>query len=202
MFTGIIKSIGTVVSVQKKDGKRIYVIDPHLENKWDKGSSVAVSGVCSTIVKKGGKNLVFQYMDQTANLTSLKEWTLHSKVNIEPSLKVGDELSGHFVSGHIDGVAKINAIKKTPAQYAITCALPHRLALYTVPKGSITLDGVSLTIGRLKKNEVTVFLTPFTYKNTTFQYKKIGDHVNVEADMLAKYIYRYLYTICSRKKHA
>ncbi|MBI4272449.1 riboflavin synthase [Candidatus Uhrbacteria bacterium] len=197
MFTGIIQSIGTVHPVSEKGEKKIYTVNPHLKKRWKVGESVNISGVCSTIMSKKGTQFFVEYMPHTLQVTTISHWKDWGKVNIEPSLKVGNELSGHFVLGHIDGIAKITRIQKTKNQYAITCAIPKPFLPYMALKGSIALDGVSLTIGSMKKNSVTVFLTPFTYHHTTFQYNKIGDALNVEADMIAKHIHRQIsHRIC------
>ncbi len=192
MFTGIIQSIGTITFTSTSEARRIYSVDSKLKKKWLVGESVNISGICSTIVSKKEKNFLVEYMPQTLQITTVSHWKNGEKINIEPSLKVGDELSGHFVLGHVDAVAKITGIQKTKNQFAITCTIPQSLLCYMTPKGSITLDGVSLTIGALKKNSLTVFLTPFTYHHTTFQYKKIGDALNVETDMIAKHIHHMI----------
>lgn len=189
MFTGIIQSIGIVISAKKKNGSTIITVDPCFKRRWRVGESIAISGVCSTIIEKKGRHLIVEYMPHTADMTTIAQWTPLTRVNIEPSLKVGDELSGHFVLGHVDGIAKITALKKIGSQYALSCRVPQSLNRYMTPKGSIALDGVSLTIGKIKQNSLTVFITPFTFSHTTFQHKSNGGFLNVEADMIAKHIH-------------
>ncbi len=187
MFTGIIKSIGDIQHIGKGKGIFRAIIDPNLRRRWAIGESVSVSGVCSTIITKKRLYFLVEYMPQTVKLTTVGSWKKNDKVNIEPSLKIGGELSGHIVQGHVDGRAEIIDIKKNNGQYALTCAFHHSLTRYIAQRGSIALDGVSLTVGKVRNNTITVFLTPFTYMHTTFQYKKKGDALNLEVDMLAKY---------------
>lgn len=199
MFTGIIQSVGTIRAISHAKTMRV-VIAPHLKKRFSIGESVSIDGVCSTIIAIKNGDLVFEYMPHTLKKTTIPHWTKGRHVNIEPSLKAGDELSGHFVLGHVDQYTDIVKVEKQNGQGALTVQVPKNLIPYVSLQGSIALDGVSLTIGNLTKKSATVFLTPFTYSHTTFQYKKAGDLVNLEVDMLAKLTHDAVCQIKLKKK--
>ncbi len=199
MFTGIIQSIGTITEISRKKIMQVS-IRPNLKKRFSIGESVSIDGVCSTIVAIKQGNLVFEYMSHTVQVTTVQYWEKGGRVNTETSLKVGDELSGHFVLGHVDTHTRITKLEKVNGQTALTIQVPKNLVPYVSPRGSITIDGVSLTIGSIKKENATVFLTPFTYAHTTFQYKKRGDAVNLEVDMLAKLVHNTICQLKTKKK--
>ena len=152
------------------------------------GESVSLNGVCLTVTNLK-KNLgKFEMIDETTKKTDLGNLKIGSIVNIERSLKAGDGLEGHFVLGHVDGVGTLKKIQKKPKEVQIWFEVPKKLSRYIVKKGSIAIDGISFTVVNVKKNLVSVCLIPHTVKVTNFKTKKIGDKINIETDILGKYI--------------
>ncbi|HET6517501.1 MAG TPA: riboflavin synthase [Nitrosopumilaceae archaeon] len=192
MFTGIIVGTGKVKNISKNTRNRSAIqmtVDLGKQSKGLKiGQSVALNGVCLTVTKLS-KNLgKFEMIDETTKKTDLGNLKTGSIVNIERSLKTGDRLEGHFVLGHVDGVGIIKKILKKPKEVQVWFEVPKKLAKYIVKKGSIAIDGISLTVVDIKKNLVSVSLIPHTIDVTNFKTKKIGDKVNIETDILGKYI--------------
>jgi len=188
VFTGIIQSVGIITAIEKKDGGVMCAINPSLRRKWKKGESVSISGICSTIISVSGHSFRVAYMPHTVRLTTVKRWEQDTHVNIEPSLKAGDEISGHFVMGHIDGVARIVAMKHEEEQTTLSIQVPKKLLRYSIPRGSITIDGVSLTIASVFNTTLTVKITPYTLSHTTLHYAERDTPLNLEIDMLARYL--------------
>lgn len=188
MFSGIVKSIGTIKEIREKRGGRECSIDPNLSYGWRVGESVLVSGVCSTITAVEKGTLVFFYMPETLKKTTISAWGKGDKMNIEPSLRVGDSISGHFVFGHIGGKGVIERIEYEGDSKTFFLKAPKELSRYLIPKGSVALDGVSLTLVEAKGNGFSVSLIPFTLQHTTLGLQKVGGEVNIEVDMLAKYL--------------
>lgn len=201
MFTGIIQSVGTITALQSEGDAIKCMINPHLPRKWKKGESVSVNGICSTVISASGHSFQVTYMPHTVNMTTTKQWKCGTRVNIEPSLKAGDEISGHFVMGHIDGIARIVAVKPKTGQTSFTIQVPRKLLRYSIPRGSVALDGVSLTIADVHKDIMTVAVTPFTLSHTTLSYVCKNDLLNIEIDTLARYLL-WKPTISKRKKRA
>jgi len=192
MFTGIIEGIGTIEKIQKKTNNRSAVKITVNLGKYSKGlkigQSVALNGVCLTVTNISKNKCNFEMIDETTKKTDLGNLSIGSKVNIERSLKVGDRMEGHFVLGHVDGVGIIKKIQKKPKEVQIWFEVSKNLSKYIVKKGSIAIDGISLTVVDVKKNLVSVCLIPHTINVTNFKLKKIGDKVNIETDILGKYI--------------
>lgn len=192
MFTGIILGTGKIKNVSKNTKNRSAMqmtVDLGKQAKGLKiGQSVALNGVCLTVTKLS-KNLgQFEMIDETTKKTDLGNLKTGSVVNIERSLKVGDRLEGHFLLGHVDGVGIIKKILNKPKEVQVWFEVPKNLSKYIVKKGSIAIDGISLTVVEAKKNRVLVSLIPHTIQITNFKTKKIGDKVNIETDILGKYI--------------
>jgi riboflavin synthase len=192
MFTGIIVGTGKVKNISKNTKNRSAVqmtVDLGKQSKGLKiGQSVALNGVCLTVTKLS-KNLGrFEMIDETTKKTDLGNLKTGSIVNIERSLKAGDRLEGHFVLGHVDGVGIIKKILKKPKEVQVWFEVPKKLAKYIVKKGSIAIDGISLTVVDVKNNLISVSLIPHTIEITNFKTKKIGDKINIETDILGKYI--------------
>ncbi len=192
MFTGIVVGTGKVKNISKNTKNRSAIqmtVDLGKQSKGLKiGQSVALNGVCLTVTKLS-KNLGrFEMIDETTKKTDLGNLKTGSIVNVERSLKAGDRLEGHFVLGHVDGVGIIKKILKKPKEVQVWFEVPKKLAKYIVKKGSIAIDGISLTVVEAKKNLVSVSLIPHTIDVTNFKTKKIGDKVNIETDILGKYI--------------
>jgi len=192
MFTGIIVGEGKVTKLNPKPKSRSAIQMTVDLGKYAKGlkigQSVAINGVCLSATKISGKKCIFEMIDETTKKTDLGNVRQGSTVNIERSLKVGDRLEGHFVLGHIDGVATITKIEKKPKEVKIWFKIPKKLTKYVVKKGSLALDGISLTVVDVKKDIASVCLIPHTIKVTNFKSKKIGDKLNIETDVLGKYI--------------
>ena len=192
MFTGIIIGTGKVTKLDQKTKNRSAIQMTVNLGKYAKGlkigQSVAINGVCLSATKISNNNCVFEMIDETTKKTDLGNVKAGSTVNVERSLKVGDRLEGHFVLGHIDGVATITKIEKKPKEVKIWFKIPKKLTKYVVKKGSIALDGISLTLVDVKKDVASVCLIPHTINVTNFKSKKIGDKLNIETDVLGKYI--------------
>jgi len=188
MFTGIIEEIGIIESIKhKKNLSRIKVRAKITPRGIKKGDSLSVDGVCLTVTDKGKNILLFDVMKETLQKTTLGKVLKSRKVNLERALKANSRLSGHFVTGHIDQIGSVKeCIKKN--NYIELQIVANTLKKYLVPKGSVCINGVSLTVGEVNKNYFSVYLIPFTDHMTNLGLKKKGDRVNIETDILAKYI--------------
>jgi riboflavin synthase len=195
MFTGLIGELGSITAIEKSESSAVFTINaPKLIGEIAVGDSVAVNGVCLTATAISGTTFTADVMIQTLSLTSLGQLSVASPVNLELAAQLNSRLGGHMVQGHVDGVASVVGL--TPgdkwAQFDIT--VPSHLSKYIVNQGSICLDGVSLTVGSIddSNNVVTVWLIPETLESTNLSTKGAGDLVNVEVDVLAKYVERLL----------
>ncbi len=192
MFTGIIEGMGTVLKIQKNTKNRSAVqvlVDLGKHSKGLKiGQSVALNGVCLSVTNISKNKCNFEIINETIKKTDLGNLKVGGKVNIERSLVVGDRLEGHFVLGHVDGVGTIQKIEKKPKEVKLWFQIPKKLVKYVVKKGSIALDGISLTVVDVNSNMASVCLIPHTMKITNFNSKKVGDKINIETDILGKYI--------------
>ena len=192
MFTGIIEGVGKIEKISHNTKNRSafqMIVNLGKHSKGLKvGQSVALNGVCLSTTKISKNKCHFEMIDETIKKTDLGNLVKGSKVNIERSLKVGDRMEGHFVLGHVDGVGIINKIEKKPKEVKIWFEVPKKLSKFVVKKGSIAIDGISLTVVDVIKNKASVCLIPHTMKVTNFQSKKIGDKINIETDVLGKYI--------------
>ena len=192
MFTGIVEGIGKVSKISKITKNRSAIemtIDLGKQVKGLKiGQSVALNGVCLTATKISKSKCIFEMIEETTKKTDLGNLKVGGVVNIERSLKAGDRLEGHFVLGHVDGVAIIKKILKKPKEVQVYFEVPKNLAKYVVRKGSNAIDGISLTVVDIKKTLAYVSLIPHTIEITNFHTKKVGDKVNIETDILGKYI--------------
>lgn len=187
MFTGLIEELKTVVGIQNYSGlRRITVNADKAAEETKVGDSIAVNGVCLTVTKIENKNLSFEVMAETLQKTTLENLRLREKVNLERALKFSDRVSGHFVSGHIDAVGVIRSKKIVLQNTIFEIGVDKRIMKYISPKGSIAVDGISLTIGEVKGNGFSLYLIPHTLKNTTLGFKSHSDKVNIEVDMMAK----------------
>lgn len=189
MFNGIVEEIGVVDALEHRKNLSVIKVRARKVLKGTKpGDSIAVDGVCLTVTDKKKDILAFDMMRETVSKTSLGRLRRGDKVNLERALKAGGRVSGHFVTGHVDDVGRIEG-KTTAANYTeLSIRLPRGLGKYIVPKGSVCLDGVSLTVGKVGKGRFSVYLIPFTKQVTTLGAKKKGDQVNIETDILAKYV--------------
>lgn len=187
MFTGIIEEIGTVKGLTRKGSSaRLGVSCDKVRENVKLGDSIAVNGVCLSVVETGG-SLIFDAVINTLNKTNLKRLKSGDKVNLERALKMGDTLGGHIVSGHIDAERVVNKNQKTSAGWVLDIEMLPGDEKHLVEKGSVAIDGISLTVGEVSRGHFTIYLIPHTLNNCTIAAKKVGDHVNVEFDMLGKY---------------
>ena len=200
MFTGIITDLGQVKSISgsgdKRGDKRFEFACSYDTTTIDDGASIACSGACLTVIDKGQENgqdwFAADVSQEALDCTTLKDWQAGTTVNFERALKVGDELGGHIVSGHVDGVGEITAIEPEADSRRITFRVPDDLALLIARKGSITIDGISLTVNEVTDNTFGINVIPHTLSVTTLGKKRINDTVNLEVDMLARYVARLL----------
>ena len=193
MFTGIVESIGTIESISHTGkGARMEIALPGFASELETGESVAVNGCCLSVVTRTDSTACFDILAQTMSITNLGHLHEGDSVNLERALCQGSRISGHFVQGHIDTTAEIVAIEAAGNDYRLEINLPAELSRYLAPKGSIAIDGVSLTICEVEDGAFSVWLIPHTLEVTTLGCLKSGDRVNLEFDLLAKYVERIL----------
>ncbi len=185
MFTGIIQAIGKVV---KYDGNKLYLTAAFSGIRL--GESISVDGVCLTVAVKKGKHLVFDVGRQTQRITTLGRLVPGASVNLERALRVGDRLGGHWVSGHVEQTGTVLKIEKSRQSWWMTFRIPRVMVKYVVPKGSIAVDGISLTVAARRGPRMSLMIIPHTLSHTTLGKKNVGDRVNLEPDLLAKYALR------------
>ncbi|HEX3610009.1 MAG TPA: riboflavin synthase [Solirubrobacterales bacterium] len=199
MFTGLIQNVGRIHSVERDaDGTRLHIETP-LRGEIDPGDSVAVNGVCLTANRRVPGGFETEAMNQTLSVTALDSLEVGARVNLELAMKASDRLGGHIVQGHADGVGEVVSVEADGFARRLRVALGPELIRYAVEKGSITLDGVSLTIADLGDSWAEVSLIPETLERTTFGEVTAGDRINVECDVVAKYVER-LMTPFARKE--
>ena len=196
MFAGIIENFGKVKEFKKKGDYLLRVSTNFKIKDIKKGSSISCNGVCLTAhtIKKNGKfvDVDFDISKETIKCTNLSYLKKGSLINLEKSLRVGDEISGHFVFGHIDCTSKLLKINKINDSHEITLKIPKEIKKFIVNKCSVSLNGVSLTVNEVSNRTFSVNLVPYTWKNTTFLSIKEGEIINVEVDMLARYVTQHL----------
>ena len=192
MFTGIVTDIGRVRSVRQTDRDRRYEI----ETVWDTagidlGASISHAGCCLTVTEKGEGWFAVEVSGETLSKTKLGDWAEGARVNLERAAKLGDELGGHIVSGHVDGLGEVISITPEGGSHRIVIEAPAPLHRFIAPKGSITVDGVSLTVNGVQERRFDLNIIPHTWDATTLGGLKVGDKVNLEIDMLARYLARW-----------
>jgi len=192
MFTGLTEEIGTVRAIQRGGNSILLTIDASLAGSSAIGDSIAVNGVCLTVTSKTKTGFTADVMPSTLAHSDLGELKASSLVNLERAAELGSRLGGHLVSGHIDGVGEVRRIVKQDIAILVTVMPPPELLKYIILRGSVALDGVSLTVADLTEEDFTVSLIPHTAKMTILGYKKAGDKINIETDMIAKYVERLL----------
>ena len=190
MFTGIITDIGEILALQQEGDLRARIATGYDMTGVDLGASIASDGVCLTVVAKGPDWYEVQVSAETVSKTNLGDWTIGKRVNLERALKVGDELGGHIVSGHVDGVAEVVGLTEVGGSTRLLFRAPDHLAGFIAPKGSVALDGTSLTVNDVSGAEFGVNLIPHTKQVTTWGDVKMGDRINLEIDTLARYVAR------------
>lgn len=195
MFTGIITDIATIESVVPRDqGIRLRLRSAYDSASIDLGASIACAGVCLTVVERGadakGHWFDVEAWEEALRLTTAASWQAGSRINTERAMRLGDEVGGHLVSGHVDGIAEIIAVKSEGDATRFTLKAPEALAQFIAPKGSVTLDGTSLTVNAVNHTEFDVLLIDHSLKVTTWGQCKKGDKINLEIDQLARYVAR------------
>ena len=195
MFTGIIKELGKLNKIINK-GKdiEIEIASSKLIKRIQTGNSISVNGCCLTIKACNDRSFSCDISFNTLNTTTLKYLKIGNIVNLEDSLTPEDKLGGHFVSGHIDCVSKILKISNVGRSFAINLELPPEILPFVAHKGSIAVDGISLTVSEAGEDYFSVVIIPYTFENTNLYYKKIGDLVNIEVDLISRYIAHFLET--------
>ena len=192
MFTGIITAIGTIRRIEHPADLRAEIACPFDPAKIAIGASIACSGCCLTVIEKGPDWFAVEASGETLNKTHLVDWKQGQRINLELSLKLGDELGGHLVYGHVDGVGKIVSMTPEGGSVRFVFEAPGDLARFVAPKGSIAVDGISLTVNEVEGNRFGVNIISHTQAVTTLGTAKVGQRVNLEVDMLARYVQRLL----------
>ena len=194
MFTGIIDHNGEIIKITKKRNKdiSIFVLTRFKPKDIKLGSSICCNGVCLTVCKikklKNKLELSFDVSNETINCTNFSKLKIGSKINLEKSLRMGDEISGHFVFGHVDEISKLLTIKRIKGSHQLKFSKSKKLSKYIAKKGSIAVDGVSLTINSSDSKSFSVNIVPYTWEHTNFNKLKVNSLINVEVDMLARYV--------------
>lgn len=193
MFTGIVTDMGEVLELEQKGDLRARIGTAYDVAGIDIGASIACEGVCLTVVALGSSPRNWfdvQISAETVSKTNLADWTVGKRLNLERALKVGDELGGHIVSGHVDGVAEVVAIRPEGDSLRVTFRAPEELAKFIAPKGSVALNGTSLTVNEVEGRDFGINFIPHTQKVTTWGGVKLGDRINLEVDTMARYVAR------------
>lgn len=193
MFTGIIEHLGSVDSLElHPEGGRLTIHAPTVAARLAVANSIAVDGCCLTVVALNGERFSADLSMETIRKTSVGEWKPGTRVNLEQPMTAGKEFGGHFVLGHVDAAGRVTRLDPEGQNWWYGVEVPESFAKYIVPQGSIAIDGVSLTVARWNGRVAEIAIIPFTYEHTNIQGKKLGDAVNLEGDVLGKYVERYL----------
>ena len=192
MFTGIVTDVGVVRELRQAGDTGIVIETAYDTSKIDIGASICCSGACLTVTEKGPGWFAVTASAETLACTNLNEWQSGTRINLERALKVGDELGGHIVSGHVDCVAQVHGIRADGDSVRITVEVPSQMAQYFASKGSVAVAGVSLTVNEVDGNRFGVNIIPHTQEMTTFSALQEGQRVNIEVDLLARYVARLM----------
>lgn len=191
MFTGIITQLGKIVSITPLNKGLDVVIECNTSDlNCELGDSINVNGVCSTVTRFNETSFQVQYLEETLNKTTFSDMKIGDYVNLEASLSLQTKLSGHFVSGHVDGIGQIDELSLDEPWGKLVVRFSEDLAPYFIYKGSICIDGISLTVAEIIDNTFTCYIIPHTIKETILQYKSSGNYVNLECDFIGKYVLR------------
>jgi len=195
MFTGLIEEVGSVIAVgASKNGNRLQIAAPHVAKKIRRGDSLAVNGCCLTLSSHRGEELIFDLLDETIARTNLRNLQPRQPVNLERAISATERFGGHFVQGHIDCVSPVITYRKSGADFRLEIELPKAFAQYVASKGSIAVNGISLTVGEVLSKSFVVWIIPYTKTHTNLERLQVGDPMNLEFDILAKYVERMLAT--------
>ena len=192
MFTGLVEAIGSVVSLESKGEQARLLLEIPFASELAPGDSVAVNGCCLTVAELLPHGAAFDLLSQTLHVTSLGGLTRKSSVNLERAMSVGDRFGGHFVQGHVDGIGSITRLEASGQDHIVGVSLPPEIHRLCIDKGSLTLDGISLTIAELTAGGAVFWITPHTWEHTNLRHAETGQTVNLETDMLAKYVDKLL----------
>ena len=193
MFTGLILELGEITSINRKSGGAVLSLKSNeIASAAKLGDSIAVNGVCLTVVKSGRKELSFDLSDETLRSTNIGSLNKGDAVNLEPSLSPDSKIGGHFVTGHVDTVGKIRSRVQSGDMLKFEIEAPSKVTDFLVEKGSVAVDGISLTVVDILKDSFTLVIIPHTAKLTTLGFKGAGDTVNIEVDILGKYVAKFL----------
>lgn len=192
MFTGLIEAVGRVSTVDELPGARRLAIDTPLAAELSLGDSISVNGVCLTVVSRSEAAFAADVSPETLRVTTLGEWQVGRRVNLERPMRAGDRLGGHFVLGHVDAVTELTAVRAEGDCYWLEFRVPHAIEACLIPKGSISVDGISLTIAALTERMFAVQIVPHTWAETSLPDVTVGSSVNVEGDVLGKYVARMM----------
>ena len=192
MFTGIISAIGRIDDIQKPGDWRLKITTPWDCAKIDLGASIACSGVCLTVIERDADWFAVEVSAETLSRTTIGTWQAGTQINLERALRLGDELGGHIVSGHVDGLAIIDQITRSGVSHELKISVPDALSKFIAEKGSVSLDGISLTVNAIEGSRFGVNIIDHTWGHTTLGHATIGQHLNLEIDMLARYVSRLI----------
>lgn len=193
MFTGLIEDVGTIGALRLQNNAAALTVKTRLPvRSMPRGASVAVNGACLTVVKKSGPTFTVDVSPETLRRTNLESLVVGSSVNLEQPMRLADRLGGHLVTGHVDGVGTIEAMEKENEFTIVTIAVPAPLGALLVPKGSVAVDGISLTVNVCRKRQFSVAIIPFTMQHTNLRARKVGDKVNIENDLIGKYVQSFM----------
>ena len=192
VFTGLIEEVGRVVATRPSDQGKLQIVAPRTAREARTGESIAVNGCCLTLTSRRGDHLSFDLLEETIARTNLEKTRQKSRVNLERPLRADGRLGGHFVQGHVDCVSRIIAFDRKGTDFRLQIELPKKYRRYVASKGSITVDGISLTVAEVLPASFAVWIIPYTKRHTNVDRSSIGDLVNLEFDILAKYVERMI----------
>lgn len=195
MFTGIIEDVGAIAGIMKLPGRWELAVRTHIDPAGVKlGDSIAVDGVCLTVIRLEGDTFVADASLETLRVTTLKDKSANDNVNIERAMRADSRFDGHMVMGHVDAVGRIAGVRHEGDSIGIEIEIPEEISRYIVRKGSVAVDGISLTVNEQHDNRFTLNIIPYSASKTTLRSKNLGDHVNVETDIVGRYVERFVGT--------
>lgn len=193
MFTGLVEGVGKVKALRMGDRSVVLTVGTELPVRAMKlGASVAVNGACLTVVKKGRGDFIVDVSPETLRCTNLEKLRAGSLVNLERPMRLGAPLGGHLVTGHVDGIATVADILRKGEFTFFTFHVPAKLGVLLVPKGSVAVDGISLTVNECRRERFSVAIIPFTLRHTNLRTRRVGDKVNIETDLIGKYVHSFM----------